>query len=246
MPTYVDIGISAILLLAIIIGVIKGFAKQFTGGFCGLVGLIGSIGLTLIIMPALINAGALNGLSDSAAGWFTGAEFTAPISSQDELIATLSSSGFLRILTAESISGRIWATMSQSQMSTLGAYFGSICIKLIVGFVLWIILLLIIKLIFFGIKKALIKLSTLPVLHTLDRIFGAIWSLLIAYAIIVVFIMTAVEIVAIKWLPTEIQESLKTIVNNSAVYQVLHDTNVIGAYIAQLFNVDLAAMSPII
>lgn len=246
MPTYVDIGISAILVIALIVGVIKGFAKQFTGGFCGFIGLIGSIGLTLIIVPALVNGGALNGFSNVAAGWFKNEAFTTTIASNDDLIVTLSSSPFLSILKSENISGRIWATMSQSQMTTLGAYFGAICARLIVGFVIWVILLLIFKLIFWGVKKGLQKLATLPVLHTLDRIFGGIWALVIAYIIVVVFIMTAAEIVIVKWLPENVQEMLRNIVDNSMVFQMLHDTNVIGAYLARLLNVDLATLAPVI
>ena len=47
MAIYIDIGLSAILLLSLIIGLIKGFAKQFTKGFCGLIGLVGAAALTL-------------------------------------------------------------------------------------------------------------------------------------------------------------------------------------------------------
>lgn len=245
MHLYVDIGISAILVIAIIVGIIRGFTKQFVGGFCGLVGLIGSIGLTLIIVPAIAEAGILNSFSSSAAGWFSGEAFTMQVTNQDELITALSSSGFLRILTTESISSRIWGTMNQLQMTTLGAYFGLICVKFIVGFVVWLVLLLLFKLIFWGIRKGMEKLAKLPVLRTLDRIFGAIWSLIVAYVIIVVFIITIAEIVAIKWLPAEIQDAFRSIIENSTVFQVLHDTNVIGAYIARLLNVDLATFAPI-
>ena len=246
MPIYVDIGIAAILVLSIIIGIIRGFVKQFTGGFCRLIGLIGSIGLTIIIVQALINAGAINWFSNLAAGWFSGEEFVTPIASYDELLNVMSSSSFLSILRADTISVRIWAAMSQSEMTTLGAYFGLICARLITAIVIWIVLLLIIKLIFFGIRKGLEKLSELPVLRTLDKIFGAMWSLVTAYIILVVFIITAVEIVIIKWLPPDTVEMLHNIVDNSIVFQILHDTNVIGSYIAQLLNVDLSTLAPIV
>lgn len=246
MHLYVDIGIAAILVIALIVGIIKGFTKQFVGGFCWLIGIIGSIGLTLFIVPALVNNGILNGFIGTAAGWFTGEEFVAPISSYDELLATLSSSGFLSVLKNENISQRIWATMVQFEMTTLGTYFGSVCVKLIVGLGVWIVLLLIFKLIFWGVKKGLEKLAKLPVLRTLDKIFGAIWSLAIAYVIIVVFISTAVEVVVVKWCPAETQEALRNILSNSVIYQVLHETNVIGAYIARLLNVDLATLAPIV
>lgn len=246
MHLYVDIGISAILVLALIIGIIRGFTKQFVGGFCWLIGLVGSIGLTLLIVPALASGGILNGFSATATGWFAGDEFVMQISSYDDLLAALSTSNFLSILKADSISQRIWTTMSQSEMSTLGAYFGAICAKLITGFVIWIVLLLIFKLIFWGVKKGLNKLSKLPVLHTLDRIFGAIWSLAIAYVIIVVFVTTAVEIVIVKFTPAETLDAFRNVLNNSAVFQALHDTNVIGAYLAKLLNVDLATLAPIV
>lgn len=246
MHLYVDIGISAIFVLALIIGIIRGFTKQFVGGFCWLIGLIGSIGLTLLIVPALVGSGALNGFSATAIGWFSRDEFVMPIGSYDDLLAALSTSNFLSILKADSISQRIWATMSQSEMTTLGAYFGSMCAKLITGFAIWIVLLLVFKLIFWGVKKGLEKLSKLPVLHTLDRIFGAIWSLAIAYVIIVVFVTTAVEIVIVKFTPIETQDAFRNILNNSAVFQILHDTNVIGAYLAKLLNVDLATLAPIV
>lgn len=246
MALYVDIGIGAILLIAIIVGLIKGFAKQFTKGLCGFIGFVGAIALTIIIIPALHKAGTLNGFAGSAAGWFSGEEFVATISTQEDLINTLNSSGFLSILTNENISGRIWSTMSEAGMSTLGQYFGDVCARLISGVILWIVLLIIIKFIFLGIRKGFEKLSTLPVLRTLDRIFGVLWSAAIAYIVLVIFIITAVEIVTVKWLPENIQETLTTIVNDSTVFKALHDTNIVGAYIARLLGVDLATLSPIV
>lgn len=242
MATYVDIGIGAIFLIAIIVGIIKGFAKQFSSGICGFIGLVGAIGLTIIIMPALQAAGTLRGFASSAAGWFSGEAFTTAVANEEELTAVMSN-GFLRILT--SLSSRIWSAMEVNAMSTLGEYFGDMCARFITGIVIWIVLLLAIKFIFLGIKKLLEKLSKLPVLRTLDRIFGGIWSLLIAYIVVVSFISTAMEIVIIKWMPN-LHTTLEDIVNNSAVFQVLHDTNIIGSYIARLVGVDLATLSPIV
>lgn len=242
MSFYVDVGIGAILLLAIIVGIIKGFAKQFTRGLCGFIGLIGSIGLTLLIMPVVQNAGMLKGFATTAAGWFTGEEFTVLIASEEDLLAALSS-GFLKILST--LSPRIWANMQANGMVTLGEYFGDMCARVITGILLWIILLLAIKFIFLGIRKLLGKLSTLPVLKTLDHIFGAVWSLAITYVIVVCIITTAAEIVMIKYIPS-MQPTLEQIVSETAVFQVLHETNVIGSYIARMFGVDLATLAPIV
>lgn len=242
MATYVDIGISAILVIALVVGAIRGFAKQFSKGLCGFIGLVGATGLTLIIMPALQAAGTLSGFAATAAGWFSGEEFTKVVADEGELLGVLSD-GFLKILS--SLSSRIWIAMEKGGMTTLGQYFGDMCARFIVGIVMWIVLLLIIKFIFIGIKKLFEKLAKLPVLRTLDKIFGGIWSLLVAYIIIVPIIMTAAEIVIIKFAPA-LQPTLEDIVMNSAVFQVLHDTNIIGSYIARLVSVDLATLSPII
>lgn len=246
MALYVDIGIGAILLIAIITGLIKGFAKQFTRGLCGFIGFVGAVALTVVIMPTLQNAGALNGFAGAAAGWFSGEEFTATITSHDDLIATLSSSGFLSILSNESISGRIWTTMVSSDMHTLGEYFGSVCARLISGIILWIVLLIITKFIFLGIRKGLEKLSMLPVLRTLDKIFGVLWSIGVTYIVLVVLGITAVEIVTVKWLPENIQETLRALVETSTIFKALHNTNIVGAYAANLMGVDLATLTPIV
>ena len=242
MPVYVDVGISAIFLIAIIAGIIRGFAKQFTKGFCGFVSLIGSAGLTVLIIPALHQAGVLNGFASTAAGWFSGETFITEVNSVEQLNEVLST-GFLKILS--SLSPRFWATMEANGMTTLGSYFGDLCARLIVGVVVWIVLLLLLKLIFWGIGKLLQKLSKLPVLRTLDRIFGALWSLAITYIIVVCLLVSAVEIVIIKWVPS-MQPMLEDIINNSTVFQLFHDTNILGSYIARLLNVDLATLAPIV
>ena len=104
--------------------------------------------------------------------------------------------------------------------------------------------MLIIKLIFFGIGKLLQKLSKLPVLHTLDKIFGGLWSVGITYLIVVSLLLTAIEAVILKWIPN-FQETLAAILQDSYVFKFLHNTNVIGSYIAQLLGVDLLIIAPI-
>ena len=242
MATYVDIGISIILLLAILIGAIRGFARQFTTGFCGIIGLIGSIGLTILILPAFHRAGLLKSFAATATGWFKGETFLVEISSAEQLNDTLSS-GFLRILSK--LSPRIWSTMESSGMNTLGAYFGDLSARFIVGAIIWIVLILIFKLIFWGIRRLLRKLASLPVLSTLDKILGALWSFAFTYIIFVCIILTVAEVVIVKWLPNA-RDTLWGIVNQTKVFQFIHETNIIGSYAAQLLNVDLSTLTPIV
>lgn len=242
LATYVDIGISIILLLAILIGALRGFAKQFTGGFCGIIGLIGSIGLTILILPALHRAGLLKSFAATATGWFKGETFTAELSDMEQLNEALSA-GFLRILSK--LSPRIWSSMEANGMNTLGAYFGDLCARFIVGTIIWIVLILIFKLIFWGIRRLLKKLASLPVLHTLDKIFGAIWSFAFTYIIVICILLTGAEIVVVKWLPN-VRDTLWGIISETKVFQFLHETNIFGSYVAQLLNVDLSTLMPIV
>lgn len=240
MALYVDIGIGAIALIALIVGIVKGFSKQFTKGLCGFIAFVGSIGLTILIMPFIQKADAFKSFAGVAEKWFTQDYFTTTINSLEDLNAALSQ-GFLRILAG--LSDRIYPAMQDNGMTTLGAYFGDMAARLIVGFILWILLLLLIKLIFLGIRKLLVKMAKLPVLHTLDKIFGGIWAVGIAYLIVVCLILTVAEIAVLKWMP-DFQPTLAQLVQDSHIFKFLHNTNVIGSYLAQLFGVDLVMPAP--
>lgn len=240
MAIYVDIGISVIFVIAVLVGAIKGFAKQFNKVFCGFLGLIGAIALTVLIVPALQKAGLINSFSSVATNWFKKESFTTVIASHEELTDVMSS-GSLKILSK--LSSRIWFSMQTYQMGTLGEYFGDLCARVISGVVIWIALLLLFKLVFWAIRFLLKKLSKLPVLRTLDKIFGALWGLVIAVVVMFVLI-TTFEIVIIKWMPNAID--LQSLVNDSAVYQFLHEINVAGAQLAKMMGIDLAALSPVV
>lgn len=241
MAIYVDIGIAAILLISLIVGAIRGMAKQFSKGLCGFIGLIGAIYLTLLLMPFLQKTGIFKSFAELAAGWFKKDAFTTAIASEEELLDILSG-GILGMMSK--LSPRIWAAMVANEMSTLGAYFGDLCARLIAGIVMWIALLIVIKLVFAGVRKLLEKLSKLPVLRVFDKILGAVWSVGIAYIILVCFVITAAEVVVVRWLPNNnVLNTLNNIINNSYIFKFLHETNVIGSYIARLFGVDLSAMS---
>ena len=87
------------------------------------------------------------------------------------------------------------------------------------------------------------KLAKLPVLHTLDKIFGGLWSVGITYLIAVCLLLTVIEIVILKWIP-DFQPTLAQLAQDSHIFKLLHNTNVIGSYLADLFGVDLAMTVP--
>lgn len=239
MGLYVDIAVGAIALIAIIVGIVKGFSKQFSKGLCGFIAFLGSIMLTFILMPYIKKISLFSSFAATAGGWFKGDAFTVTITNIEELNSVLSES-WLRILAK--LSDRIFNAMQEFGFDTLGAYMGNIVAGLIVGFVLWIILLVALKYLLLGIKALLGKMAKLPVLNTFDRIFGMVWSVAVTYLIFVGLIITAAEIVIIKWVPAA-QEPLQTIINDSHVFSFLHSTNVIGENIAKLLGIDLLALT---
>lgn len=239
MGIYADIAMCAIALIAIIVGIIKGFSKQFSAGLCGFIAFLGSIMLTFILMPHIKKVSVFTSFAQTAGGWFKGDAFTVNITSLEDLNIVLSES-WLRILAK--LSDRIFNTMQELNFSTLGAYMGHVAAGLIVGLVLWIILLVALKYILLGIKALLGKMAKLPVLNTFDRIFGMVWSIAVTYLIFVGLIVTAVEIVIIKWIPAA-QEPLANIIDNSHVFSFVHSTNVIGENIAKLFNINLLELT---
>ena len=190
-------------------------------------------------MPYIKKISLFSSFAATAGGWFKGDAFTVTITSIEELNGVLSES-WLRILAK--LSDRIFNAMQELGFDTLGAYMGNVVAGLIVGFVLWIILLVALKYLLLGIKALLGKMAKLPVLNTFDRIFGMVWSVAVTYLIFVGLIITAAEIVIIKWVPAA-QEPLQTIINDSHVFSFLHSTNVIGENIAKLFGIDLLALT---
>ncbi|MCM1194325.1 MAG: CvpA family protein [Firmicutes bacterium] len=241
MPTIIDIAIGIIALIAAITGLVKGFTKQFVKGFCSLVSFFGALALAILLTPLIQQTEFFKNFSMTATGWFTADYFSTPVHSIEELNAVLGQS-FLKIL--ESVSDRIYTnTMLPGEMTTLGQYFGHVCATLIVGFVIWLLLLLIIKLALFGVQKLLTKLSQLPVLRTLDKIFGLVWSLGVTYLFVVCIGITAVEIVIVKFLPNQIDTFLRPLIENTFVFKVLHETNLVGSYIADLLGIDLLSLA---
>lgn len=240
MALYVDIGIGAIVIIALIIGIVKGISKQFTKGFCGLVAVLGSIVLTILLMPYIQNVDAFKSFVGITEKWFTKEYFTATIASTEDLNAVLSQ-GLLKILSR--VSDRIYNAMQIGEMTTLGAYFGDLLARIITGLVLWTLLLSVINLIFLGIRRLFVKMAALPILRTPDKILGGIWAVGIAYLIVICLIVPSLEIAVIKWMPDR-QAKITQIIEESHLFKFLHNTNAIGSFIAQLFEADLQAILP--
>lgn len=237
----IDIGIGVVVLVAAVIGLIKGFHNQFTKGLCSFLALCIAIALTVLIAPLVRPLGFYVGWQNSAAGWFSAEYFSAEVHSTEELTAVLEGTP-LGIL--KNMSEQLYSDMQSMQLTTLGQFFGAAIINIIAAFVIWLILYLIIKFALYGVKRLLNKASEVPVLKTIDKIFGFIWAEAMTYLVVVVLILTIGEIVVIKFLPSNI-ETVRGVIESSHVLSFLHNFN-LGSVFAKLMGVDLSVLTPIV
>lgn len=236
----IDIGIGVIILIAAIVGLIKGFHNQFTKGFCSFVALCAAIALAAIIAPLIRPFGFYTNLQNTATGWFTAEYLSVEVHSAEELSSVLEGTT-LAILAGAS--DQIFGKMQESQIATLGKFFGSVIINVIAAFIIWLILYLILKFALYGVRVLLKKASEMPVLKSIDKIFGFIWAEVITYLIVIVFILTAAEIVIIQFIPSAI-EPVRNIIGSSHILSFLHNFN-LGSVLARFLGLDLTALTPV-
>lgn len=242
--TYIDIAIVAIFCVAFIVGVAKGFLKQLSGFLCGFIAFVGAVALTVVIMEPLAKTDFFLNFATTASGWFQGEHFIAEIHSLEELNTVLSTAGGWRILAF--MSETIFTDMTELGIITLGGFFGRIAASLITDFVIWLVLYIALKFLFKGIKALLLKIAHLPVIKSIDKIFGALWAVIAAYIVLIVFCMTGVEVVVLKFLTTEedtaMWDTITTYVQSSQILTFLHNSNVVGSFIAESFQITIPTL----
>lgn len=245
MGIVVDIAIGAIFAIALIVGVVKGFLKQLSGILRGIVALVGSIVLTALIINLLQPTGIYNSFAAITTSWFGGDLVNIHVHSSTELALVLAEHGALRILTG--LSGVIFDEMGAitqatgTPCNTLAGVFGHYVANLIIGFVVWLILFLLLRLLFKGIIKLLQNIIVMPAFKTIDRVLGGIWALALTYVITIGLLLGATETVIIKFFP-DVWDSMRDFIQNTTLLLWLHDTNIIGQLIAGLFNVTIESI----
>lgn len=237
----IDIGIGIILLIAAIAGIIRGFHKQFTKGVCSFVAFFAAIAVTALLLPQLRVLDFYQGFQNTATSWFSSDLFTTKITSVEDLRAAIENSA-LSILSG--ISEQVFDSMQIAQVDTLGRFFGNAIVNVAAAFIVWLAFYLIIKFALFGIRALLTKAATLPVLKSIDKIFGFIWSEALTYLFVVSLLLTVVEIVVVQFLG-DFVEPLKDIIANSKLLNVAHNVNVIGSAVAKVFGIDLTVLTTV-
>lgn len=236
--TIIDIALVVVAAIALIVGISKGFVRQLTGLLTGLVAFVGAIVLTSLIMKGLQETQLYLSFTQATTGWFQKECYTSPVTTVDELTLALSGSGALRILSVMAPS--LFEEMQTLGCTTLGELLGRYVANIIADFVIWLILYIALKFLFKGIKILLEKITHLPVIKTLDRIFGALWSVAICYIIVIGFVLSALEIVMIKFFAeSDFWVTIQSYIQSSKILTFANDTNILGSLIADMLQVEL-------
>ena len=236
--TFIDLGVGAIILIAVIVGLAVGFSRQFSRPLVGLIAIFGAIGLTAVIYTLVSPLSFYGDLEVKATGLFASNFYTEEATDAESLAAILDS-GYLRILTSSAEA--IWSKMVITETTTLGAYFGKLLVRVVSQFLMWVVFYLAIKYLLFGIKYLMTKISRVVVFKSLDRIFGLVWSLAITYIVVVSIVLTTGELVLGKFFEG-IAETATNYIRETSLLKFFHNINVIGSFIADLLHWPLFAV----
>ena len=216
-------------VIALIVGLIRGFAKQLGKGFCSLVGVVGAFAVCFVLMDLIKTApwDVYTSFVQITSGWF--AEGTG-------------AGKFVESLTSIAVVAKI---LNDTYGGNVSLMFGTIVADVIFDVVLWLASYLVIKYVLYGIASLLKLLAKVPVFKSIDRLFGGMWAVLVTYAIVVVVLYTAVVALGVKFGSdggafAGLLDGIKNGVSESAVFKYVHEYNIVGAAWAKsLFKIDV-------
>lgn len=237
----IDVSIVCIFLIALIVGLVKGFNKLFMGFLSEIGGLVVAGALCVVIANKLVEIPAINNLAPAIAGWFDRPNLTTEIASLDEL-ATLLSAGVLSFLSGKA--EFIWGKMQAYSVNTIAGYLGHVVLKVIAAALCFIVLLIVVRLILNGICTLLQKLNKYTAFKVINMILGVVWAVAATYLIVVCIVMTGAELVVSNWFSDSIP-AIQAAVADSAVLKLLHETNIVGQYISQALSIPLPDLFPV-
>lgn len=239
-----DIVLIVFLLVTVILGLKKGFAKMISGPLCVIVALGGSIALAFVLTGIVQGIELFGQLQTATAGWFTQPIMTLEVASQEALAEALASedAGIFSVLAG--LATQIFDGMQQAGITTLGGYLGYLIATAIVAFVIWLVGYIALKYICLGLKKLLCWIAGLPVLKSIDKIIGAVFSVAVGYIIVFGVIYSTFAIVCAKFFP-DLGTQVVALVENSTLFSYVHHTNFIGDFLCGMFQVDYATFAPI-
>lgn len=237
MGIFIDIGVCAIFLLALVIGAVRGLCRQFSRPLVGIISIAGAIALVVVLYPLFANSSPMLGFIVSAAGWFKKPMYSVVVANAEELTQAMQGS-YLSVLSG--VSDKMFARM-QTMLEptgleyTIGNFFGKIIVNIIVEFAMWLVFYLAIKYLLLGIKYLLKKVTSVVVFKSIDKIFGIIWSVSLTYVIVIGVVLSLVEMIVNQFVGG-LAPSLQSWISGTTVLKLLHNTNVIGSFISGIFG----------
>lgn len=241
--TIIDVVLGVIILIAIIVGAKKGFAKQLTSLVAGVGTIIGAMLLCTIVTNYLLTLPLVEGWLPSVQGWFAklpGA--TTPVASVEELTAALNT-GWLRILSSQASS--LFATMQALGCTSFDGYLGHMALRYILEIASFILLYIVLLYIVKGIGALLNRINRIGFFKVLDKLLGILMSLAMTYLIVVVVILTGTEMLLTKYLP-QYQDPVLFYIAQSYLLTVAHNTNVLGSLLADMLGIVLPELAVIL
>lgn len=241
--TILDYGLLIFLAITLIFGLKKGFAKMISTTVCVLVALVASVFATILLLRVIKDTEIFGGLRDLAASWFKQPYMTTQVDSKEQLAELLSGAGVFSVL--KGLAGPIFSLMTRFGLATMGKFMGFAIALVVVAFFVWLATYLIFKYILLAIKKLLEKIAKVPVLRSIDKIVGSMFSLALGYVIVFGVLYSAAAVVCAKFLP-DLGAKVVTMANDSLLFSYVHHTNFLGQAICELFNVDYTVFAPLV
>ena len=236
----IDVCLIAVFLIAVVIGLVKGFNKVFMGFLSEIGGLAVAAALCSVIANKLLAIPQFANLSLTFANIFKAETANVTVTSLEELSALLTS-GVWGLLAGKA--DYIWLKMQTYSTETLAAYGGYVMLKAITIFVCFIVLLLLVRFVLNTICKLFQKLNKHTVFKVLNMILGVVWAFSITYLLVVGVLLTGAEIVISKFMADNIA-GIQAAIGDSAILKLLHDTNFIGRLISNSFSIPLPDLFP--
>ena len=239
-----DFILIGIALVAVIIGLKKGFAKMITKALCVIVAFAGAFVATFVVIDLLKATTLFANLQGITTRWFSQPFMATQVTSQEQLAQLLASEEAGIFSSLGALSAQIFEGFQKAGVESLGGYFGSLLANIILGFGAWLVSYLVLKYVLLGLKKLICLLARVPVLKSIDKIFGAVVSVVVWYAIAICVTYTAFVVVCAMFFP-EFAQQISLLVNDSMLFSYVHHTNFVGKMVCDMFQIDYTTLSAV-
>ena len=240
-----DFVLLGFLLVTVIIGLKRGFAKMISNFLCVVVALGGSVIATSLLIGVVKGLDLYVQLQVSMMGLFSQPFMTTAVASPEALTELLAGEGAGAFSVLGGLSAQIFEGMQLAGVDTLSAFLGDLLATIIAGFAIWLVSYILLKYICIGLKKLICLIAGVPVIKSIDKIIGAVFSVAFGYVIVFGVLYPAFGIVCAKFFP-DLGAQVVAMANQSMLFSYVHHTNVIGDLLCGMFQVDYATFAPIV